>query len=249
MLPLQHRLDPQQSLFRPRRAAGPLGIRSWCARWSRIIPAALLAALPAPAAPRSRPAPRPTGRSGPASRSSGVMGLDSTGFEWLTGTPIAPLPHLRPEAGGLEPDPRALGGRLASWRRRRLWRTAPSGRCSFPIPHPAGDRGAPEAALGKCAAGYFNRHYGEYGRGLAHRRLDRLILRIGWEWDADYFRLGRQERPAQARLYGDCFAQVVRSIRRGLPGQSDPLRLELDHGGHPRVCSRRAIPATTTSTS
>jgi len=217
MTPPQNSHDREQaSAARDGRSSLPQ-VRSWCARWARIVPAALLAAMPAPArsevAACAATSDRPERGSLPI---MGVMGLDSTMFEQLTGTPIAQLHTFVPRQEGWSPiSGRSSGSRIKE--AKDALADAPEQTVVISYsPIPQRIEGPRRQALGKCAAGYFNQHYVDYGRSLAERNLDRFILRIGWEWDAD-FPWGADRDLYQAQLYGDCFAQVVRSIRRGFP--------------------------------
>ena len=87
---------------------------------------------------------------------------------------------------------------------------------SYP-PIPSRIEGSQAQALAKCAAGRFDHHYASYGRALAQRRLDRVILRVGWEFDADH-PWGAERKLGQARVFAACYRRVVRSIRRAYPG-------------------------------
>jgi hypothetical protein len=220
----------------PAARGAPLSLaefRARCARWARIVPAALVAALPAPArAEVAACAAADRREERPVATILGVMGLDSTDFERLTGAAVAQLHTYVTKREGWEPiRGRSAGARLHEVKAALEDEPGQTVLISYP-PFPQGTEGNNgRRALGKCAAGNFNRYYLEYGRSLAAHGLNRLILRIGWEWDADYFVWGADRDLYQARLYGDCFAHVVRAIRRGHPDG----RLLFDWGSTMRV--------------
>lgn len=146
----------------------------------------------------------------------GIAGMDPRPFQELTGTSIRLVHTFVPKREGWAPlRGENAGGRLDVMARALAQHANTVGLISYP-PIPARIEGSREEALAKCAAGQFNDHYAAYSRGMMDRRLDRVILRIGWEWDDD-FPWGAKKDVALARLFGACFANVVRSIREAYP--------------------------------
>lgn len=165
------------------------------------------AACAAPRALKAAAAPRPM---------MGVAEMDKERFVAQTGGPVQVLHTFMPKRAGWGViSGRKPGGRLDQMR-EALDRDPRTMILLSYAPIPAGIEGPPREALAKCAAGEFNEHYEEYGRGLAERDLKRIIMRIGWEWDAK-FPWGAQKNVEQAKLFGACFANVVRSIRKTFP--------------------------------
>jgi hypothetical protein len=184
----------------------------------RLLPALLAAALPSPLqAELTACAVSPVAELAARAPVMGAMGLDRAGFERLTGTSVGMLHTYVLKQSGWGPiaggDPE---GQLDRVRRALAADPKLSVLISYP-PIPIGVEGPPRQALGSCAAGVFNRHYLAFGRALAVRRLERIVLRVGWEWDA-YYVWGAWKELDRARLYAACFRQVVRSIRLGYPG-------------------------------
>lgn len=147
----------------------------------------------------------------------GVTGLDPRPFEELTGVEVQLLHIFVPRREGWKPL-RGIGpgSRLDAVERALERRPGATALISYP-PVPARIEGPPAEALGKCAAGEFDGYFAEYAAGLEERGLDRVILRVGWEWDDD-FAWGAKRDVGQARRYAACFARVVRSMRAAFPG-------------------------------
>lgn len=160
----------------------------------------------------------------------GAMTRDVASFERMTGAPLG-LVHnyVLPMQGWAPIRGESPEGRL-DWAKTILDeqpnRTV---LVSYP-PIPGRIEGPRAVALQKCAAGRFDHHYTSYGRGLAKRRLGRVILRVGWEFDAD-FPWGAAGRPEQAQVFAACYRQVVRSIRRAYPDN----RIRFDWNATARV--------------
>lgn len=146
----------------------------------------------------------------------GVTGLDPRAFEELTGVDVQLLHIFVPRREGWDPL-RGIGpsGRLDAIERALERRPDATVLVSYP-PIPAKIEGPPAEALGKCADGEFDHNYAAYAEGLAERGLNRLILRVGWEWDDD-FAWGAERDLEQAGLFAACFARVVRSMRDAFP--------------------------------
>lgn len=217
--------------------------------WSRFVPALLAAVLPASVQAEVAACAAPRAEARPAAPVMGVMGLDAARFERLTGTSVGVLHTYIPKQSGWAPIAgRGIEGQLDQAERALAEDPDATVLISYP-PIPTGE-GPARQALGRCAAGAFNRHYIAFGRTLAGRGLERAVLRVGWEWDAD-FAWGAEKDLYQARLYAGCFAQAVRSIRLGYPGGRllfewnstmgvTPELLEAGYpGGRGRRCRRR----------
>lgn len=147
----------------------------------------------------------------------GVTGLDPTDFERQTGLSAQMLHIYVQSRHGWEPL-RGLGsgGRLDAVKSALEKHPDTTVLISYP-PIPARLEGPPAEALAKCVRGDFDDHYAAYGAGLAERQLDRVILRVGWEWDSD-FAWGAERDVGQARLFAACFERVAEAMRGAFPG-------------------------------
>lgn len=90
---------------------------------------------------------------------------------------------------------------------------------SYPgLPSKARENGV----LEDCVAGQFHNYHRQYGASLKAAGLtDKIILRIGWEWDANTngnMSAGPDTDIPRARLYAACFRNIVTDIRAGCDG-------------------------------
>lgn len=165
--------------------------------------------LPAPAAAGAAPAT--------ARPMMGVADMSSERFKAQTGAPVQVLHTFIPKKAGWAVISGEKAGSRYGEMRQALAREPNAVILLSYSPIPADIEGPPAEALAKCANGDFNQYYTRYGEGLAENKLDHIIMRIGWEWDAK-FPWGAQKDLGQAKLYGACFANVVKSIRKAYPG-------------------------------
>jgi hypothetical protein len=75
---------------------------------------------------------------------------------------------------------------------------------------------ADDVSLAACGAGAYDSHWRAVGQQLVGAGLEDAIVRIGWEFDGDWFSWSARGRPAE---YASCFRHVVDAMR-GLPGQA-----------------------------
>ena len=180
---------------------------------------ALMLATPAQAAPPACPpaAPSAGGAAGAVRPKMGVAEMSSERFAAQTGAPVQVLHTFIPKRAGWAVISGEKAGSRYGEMRQALAREPDTTILLSYSPIPAEIEGPPAEALAKCAAGDFNHYYERYGEGLADNRLDHIIMRIGWEWDAK-FPWGAQKDVGQAKLFSACFANVVKSIRKAYPG-------------------------------
>ena len=65
--------------------------------------------------------------------------------------------------------------------------------------------------------GQFDGYYLSYGRQIRAYGIKNLILRLGWEWDADTNALNADGDPAKAAKYAQCYRRIALNIRAGCP--------------------------------
>lgn len=179
--------------------------------------AALALALVAPFGARAEGQAGATARgaAGPGPK-LGVAEMDGERFAAQTGMSPRVLHTFVIRREGWGPIQGGRGGRLDEVAKALARDPDRTVVISYP-PIPQKVEGPPGEALAKCAAGEFDAYYARYGAGMAERKLDRVIMRVGWEWDGK-FPWGGQKDVDQAKLYAACFANVVKSIREAYPG-------------------------------
>jgi hypothetical protein len=117
-----------------------------------------------------------------------------------------------------------LGWQLPAW---SAWVSARAGRqlvYAVPmLPGPdnrSGPDGKPgtgdDVSLAACGAGAYDSHWRAVGQQLVSTGLEDAIVRIGWEFDGEWFAWSARGRPGE---YASCFRHVVDAMR-GVGGQA-----------------------------
>ncbi|HEY6879423.1 MAG TPA: glycosyl hydrolase [Polyangiales bacterium] len=98
-----------------------------------------------------------------------------------------------------------LGWQLPTWAK---WVAAqPGRRFVYSLPMlPNGEN----ASLASCAQGSYDAHFGAVGAALVDAGLGNAIVRLGWEFDGDWFKWSAR---GHEREYAGCFQRVVRAMR------------------------------------
>ncbi|MET0284066.1 MAG: glycosyl hydrolase [Polyangiales bacterium] len=72
----------------------------------------------------------------------------------------------------------------------------------------------PGDTLAKCAQGAYDKHFAAVGASLVDAGLGSAIVRIGWEWDGDWFAWSSRGHESE---YAGCFRSAVRAMRNVRP--------------------------------
>ncbi|HEX5659831.1 MAG TPA: glycosyl hydrolase [Polyangiales bacterium] len=72
----------------------------------------------------------------------------------------------------------------------------------------------PGDTLAACAQGAYDVHFAAVGASLVDAGLTNAIVRIGWEWDGDWFAWSSR---GHEREYAGCFQSAVRAMRNARP--------------------------------
>lgn len=68
--------------------------------------------------------------------------------------------------------------------------------------------------LASCAAGAYNQHWVGLGRALDDAGLGDSVIRLGWEFDGNWYRWSAAGQPEN---YAGCYRQAVDSVRQNAP--------------------------------
>jgi hypothetical protein len=97
-----------------------------------------------------------------------------------------------------------LGWQLPAW--SRWTHEVPGRRFVYSLPMLVG----PDATLAACARGEYDVHFAAVGRALVDADLHDAIVRIGWEFDGDWFPWSARDHEGE---YAGCFQSAVRAMR------------------------------------
>jgi Glycosyl hydrolase family 26 len=101
-----------------------------------------------------------------------------------------------------------LGWQLPTWGR---WVAAkPGRRFVYAVPMLIGAG----TSLAACARGAYDSHWSAVGAALVDSGLSNAIVRLGWEFDGDWFPWSSRGREAE---YAGCFRSAVRAMRAARP--------------------------------